>query len=212
MIKGLMADGKSHNILFPEEKERMKAKLEQDFTNMLHHMRLNVSHPHLQDTPARMAKMFVDEVYAGLYTEPPKLTVFPNTRGDQAGMVFLGNIDIFSCCSHHFKDFVGKAHIAYIPGEWIVGISKLARIADWFARRPQVQEELTDGIADYLMQELKPQGVGVSIQAVHNCIRVRGAKQSESEMITTALRGTMLSDKTQADEFYRNMKRIAHES
>ena len=207
MIKGLMADGKSHNILFPEERERMKALLEQDFTNMLHHMRLNTSHPHLADTPARMARMFVDEVFNGLYADPPKLTVFPNTKGDKASMVFLGNIDIFSCCSHHFKDFVGKAHIAYIPGDYIVGISKLARIADWFARRPQVQEELTDSIADYIMEQLKPQGVGVCIRAVHNCIRVRGAKQSESEMLTTALRGTMLTNKTQADEFYRNMER-----
>lgn len=190
-------------------KDTMKANLEADFRLMLEHMQLDPEHPHLKDTPRRMARMFVDECFSGLYTPPPALTMFPNPdQREDAAMVFLGNVDIFSCCSHHFKDFIGKAHIAYIPGKNIVGISKLARIADWFARRPQVQETLTDSIADYLMEQLEAQGVAVCIRAVHNCIRVRGAKQSESEMITTALRGSFLSNKTQADEFYRNMERV----
>lgn len=205
---GMLLGNKCVAVLTPEERAEMKINLARVFQEMLVTMRLDPSHPHLKKTPERMAKMYVDEVYRGLYENPPELTLFPNKKGDQASMVFLGDIDVFSTCSHHFKDFVGKAHIAYIPGKTIVGISKLARIADWFSRRPQVQEELTDGIADYLQKTLEPQGVAVCIRAVHNCIRVRGAKQSESEMITTALRGCFLDNVSHKEEFYRHMQRM----
>jgi GTP cyclohydrolase I len=130
----------------------------------------------------------------------PKFTVFDNTKNIDE-MTYLGSIDIHSTCSHHFKSFSGKAYIAYLPGDKLVGISKLARIADWFARRPQVQEELTAEIADFLVEQLQPKGLGVHINAVHNCIRVRGAKQSSSVMKTTALRGCFKTDKTTSDEF-----------
>ncbi len=190
-----------------DPRTNMKIKLAQTFDQMLRDMGFDIYSPHLKDTPARMARMYVDEIFSGMYTSAPSFTVFPNTK-ENPGMVFLGNIDVFSTCSHHFKAFTGKAHIAYIPGESLVGISKLARITDWFARRPQVQEELTDQIADYIMEKLQPKGIGVTIEAVHNCIRVRGAKQSQSVMETTSLRGTFLSDKTVNDEFQRKIERL----
>lgn len=204
----LLLGNKMTENLNPEEREDMKVRLATLFQEMLVTMHLNPEHPHLKKTPERMAKMFVDEVYKGLYEAPPEMTIFPNKKGKDASMVFLGNIDVFSTCSHHFKDFVGKAHIAYIPNRSIVGISKLARITDWLSRRPQVQEELTDAIADYIQNALDPIGVAVCIRAVHNCIRVRGAKQSESEMVTTALRGSFLENATHKDEFYRHMERV----
>ncbi len=189
-----------HVAMTGEQKQQMRANVEVAFEEVIRALCLDSYSPHLMGTPERMARMYVDEIFAGLYTDPPKVTTFPASDID-TGMVFLGNIDIFSTCSHHFKSFSGKAHIAYIPGDRLVGISKLARIAHWYAARPQVQETLTNQIADFLITALDARGVGVSIEAVHNCIRVRGAKQSESVMYTTSLRGNFLENKTISDEF-----------
>lgn len=189
----------------PEERI---VKLEKVFIDMIEAMGLSVDGIHTADTPHRMAKMYVNEVFKGLYFPAPKFTVFDDPNNECNEMVFLGDIDIFSTCSHHFASISGKCHIGYIPGNKIVGISKLARVADWFARRPQVQENLTTEIADYLMEQLQPQGLGIHISAVHDCIRVRGAKQSSSVMKTTALRGCFKTDKTVADEFLWNIKEL----
>jgi len=188
---------------------QMKARLEPIFNDMLLAMELDPEATHLKGTPERMARMYIDEIFVGLYSPKPRFTTFDNDT-ESTSMVFLGNIDIFSTCSHHFKAFTGFAHIAYIPKRdgQLVGISKLARIADWFARRPQVQEVLTDEIADFLMHELDAAGVGVDISAVHNCIRVRGAKQSQSIMNTTTLRGCFLKDKKVNDEFMAKIERL----
>lgn len=161
---------------------------------------LEVGSVHLKDSPERISKMYVQEIFSGLYDPQPKFTMFPNDHNSNE-IVFLGDIDLHSVCSHHFKAFSGKAHIAYLPKRKLVGISKLARITDWFARRPQVQENLNAEIADFLMEELSPEGVAVHISAVHNCIRTRGAKQSSSVMKTTALRGCFKENKTMVDEF-----------
>jgi GTP cyclohydrolase I len=161
---------------------------------------LDLDSIHLKGTPDRVARMFVNEMFSGMYDPMPKFTTFDNVNKVNE-MTFLGPIDLFSTCSHHFKSFSGKAYIAYIPGRKLVGISKLARITDWFARRPQVQEELNAQIANFLDEMLEPEGIGVHIEAVHNCIRVRGAKQSSSVMKTTALRGCFKTDKTVASEF-----------
>jgi len=167
---------------------------------MIRDLGLDMDSIHLKDSPERIARMYVDEIFSGIYNDQPKFTVFDNAKKVDE-MVFLGGIDLFSTCSHHFKSFQGKAYIAYLPGDKLVGISKLARITDWFARRPQVQEDLTAEIANFLVDKLQPKGLGVHITAIHNCIRVRGAKQSTSEMKTTALRGCFRSDKTVSDEF-----------
>ena len=183
----------------------IKQNLEKTFEMMLVDMKIDRNDPHFAGTPERMARMYVDEIFRGLYHDEPKITTFPNDTTGQ--MVFLGNIDLFSTCGHHFKTFAGKAHIAYIPDKELIGISKLARITDWFARRPQVQENLTSNIADYIVDKIRPIGCGVMIEAIHNCVRVRGAKQSSSVMQTTALRGNFYDDKVTA-EFYRNIDRL----
>lgn len=186
-------------------KER-KSGIEHHFEKIIEYLGIDLESTHFKGTPERIARMYVDEIFGGLYEEMPKFTVFDNEK-DISEMVCLGSIDINSTCGHHFKAFTGKAHIAYIPDKKLVGISKLARVADWFARRPQVQEDLNQEIACFLMEQLQPKGIGVAIEAVHNCIRVRGSKQSSSIMYTTVLKGCFLDDKTVKDEFYEMIKR-----
>jgi len=182
-------------------KKRIK-KLTKVFEKMLKVMDIDQNSIHFKETPERMARMYVNEVFKGLYFPEPKFTVFDD---DSEEMVFLGGIDVHSTCGHHFAAIKGTAAIGYIPNGKLVGISKLARITDYFARRPQVQEMLVADIADYLMEKLKPKGLGVYIAAQHGCIIARGAMQNDSIMKTTALRGCFLKDKTVAEEFYRNI-------
>lgn len=144
----------------------------------------------LIETPKRVANMY-EEIFSGLSEDPKQhLKFFDEKSNDE--MVIVGDIPFSSVCEHHLLPFVGKAHIAYIPSEnRIIGLSKLARIVDNFAKRPQVQERLTDDIADFLNDNLKPQGVAVIIEAEHMCMTMRGAKAAGSKTQTSALRGIM---------------------
>lgn len=147
----------------------------------------------LAETPRRVANMY-EEMFAGL-TEDPKqhLKLFDEKSNDE--MVIVRDIPFASMCEHHLLPFVGKAHIAYIPSDnKIIGLSKLARIVDNFAKRPQVQERLTHDIADFLDESLNPRGVAVIIEAEHMCMSIRGAKASGSKTQTSALRGIIRSD------------------
>lgn len=141
----------------------------------------------LKDTPRRVARMY-EEMFSGLRSQPAELlkTVF-NERYDE--MVILRDVPFHSMCEHHLMPFEGKVHIAYLPDGKVVGLSKLARVVDAFALRPQVQERLTTQIADILMSELAAQGVAVVMEAVHSCMTCRGVKKPGSIMVTSALRG-----------------------
>ena len=131
-------------------------------------------------------------------TEPFRLTCFPNTDGyDQ--MVVEDEIPFFSLCEHHMVPFFGSAKIAYIPSRQIVGLSKLARTLDHFSRGLQTQERITDKIADFLMDRLEPQGVGVQLRAEHLCMSMRGARKPGVKTITTALRGVFKSTPTREE-------------
>lgn len=190
-------------------KEDRKKAVEYHMNKIISAMGLDADSTHLKDTPKRVAKMFIDEIFGGLYEDAPRITEFEETDPDKNhGLVMLGSIDVFSTCSHHFKAFTGKAHIAYIPKGKLVGISKFARVTDWLARRPQVQENLGNSIADYFMEMIEPHGVGVAIEAVHNCIRVRGAKQSSSIMFTDHLRGVFLDNADVRQEFWNKINRL----
>jgi GTP cyclohydrolase I len=147
----------------------------------------NPKRPGLLKTPARVARMYA-EVFAGLDEDPAQHldAVF---REDYDEMVALRDIPFYSMCEHHLLPFTGKAHIAYVPDGRIIGVSKLARIVECFARRPQVQERLTSQIADLLMNGLKAKGVAVVIEASHACMIVRGVKKPGAEMVTSAVRG-----------------------
>ncbi len=146
----------------------------------------------LRDTPARVARMYA-ELFSGLRQDPAEyLRTFFTERYDE--MVALRDIPFNSLCEHHLMPFEGVAHIAYLPDGKIVGISKLARVVDAFAHRPQVQERLTSQIADLLFTTLAAKGVAVVMEATHTCMTCRGVKKSGSIMVTSALRGLCKSD------------------
>ncbi|MFA5582740.1 MAG: GTP cyclohydrolase I [Bacteriovoracaceae bacterium] len=161
--------------------------------------------PNSKDTPKRVAKMFINELWVGLYGEEPKITVFENLD-KYTGIVFQGNIEVKSQCSHHHMPFIGKAHVAYIPSKngKIIGLSKLNRVVEYFSRRPQVQENLTMQIHDYLTKILgKNLGVAVVIEANHTCVSHRGIGQ-ESTMKTAKLSGVFIEkDNDARSEFYQ---------
>jgi GTP cyclohydrolase I len=143
----------------------------------------------LLDTPARVARMYA-EIFAGLHDDPERhlKTTF---EADHDEMVMVRDIPIYSACEHHLIPFIGKAHIAYIPNEngRITGLSKLARLADLYAKRPQVQERLTVQIADALDRVLEPRGVLVVVQAEHLCMSMRGVRKAGTTTVTSAVRG-----------------------
>ena len=153
----------------------------------------------LLETPKRVANMY-EEIFAGL-TEDPKqhIKLFNEQSNDE--MVIVKDIPFYSMCEHHLLPFFGKAHIGYIPSDnKIIGLSKLARIVDNFAKKPQVQERLTSDIADFLYDNLLPKGVAVIMEAEHMCMTMRGARAAGSKTQTSALRGIMRTDaKTRAE-------------
>ena len=159
----------------------------------------------LVDTDRRVAKMYLD-IFAGLDEgNRPKLTTFPNEERYTA-MVMEKEIPFYSMCSHHFIPFYGHGHIAYIPNEKIVGLSKLPRLLEFFARRPQLQERLTEQVASTLEEELKPQGVMVVIEARHLCVEMRGVKKPGAVTVTSAIRGIFL-EKAVREEFLDLLRR-----
>ena len=165
--------------------------------------------PNSSDTPMRVAKAFVNDLAQGCYTAPPKITAFDNLD-KYDGIVFQGNIDVKSFCSHHHLPFIGYAHVAYIPSEdgKVIGLSKLNRIVEYFARRPQVQENLTMQIHDYINEVCEGnKGVAVMVGANHMCACVRGVRH-DSTMMTSKMSGAFLNDHAARNEFYRFVDKL----
>ena len=147
----------------------------------------------LQETPRRVARMYT-EVFSGLSRSPlDEIKTFHEADHDE--MVMVGDIPFYSMCEHHLIPFFGKAHVVYIPKEGrILGLSKIARVVDTLARRPQLQERMTSRIADILMEAVEPRGVAVIVEAEHLCMTMRGIKKPGSHTVTSALRGICRSD------------------
>ena len=167
--------------------------------------------PNSEDTPIRVAKAFVNDLAEGVYSDPPKITAFDNVDGYD-GIVFQGNIKLHSLCSHHHLPFTGCAHVAYIPSieGKVIGLSKLNRIVEFYARRPQVQENLTIQIHDHIDRVCeKNEGVAVMLEANHMCACVRGVKH-DATMKTAKLSGAFMDSKelarTEFYEFIRGLK------
>ncbi|MEJ7702791.1 MAG: GTP cyclohydrolase I FolE [Geodermatophilaceae bacterium] len=152
--------------------------------------------PGLKETPSRVARAY-DEMFAGLYIDPESVleTVFDE---DHEEMVIVKDIALYSTCEHHLVPFHGAAHVGYIPnsGGRITGLSKLARLVDLYARRPQVQERLTSQVADALVRRLEPRGAIVVIEAEHLCISMRGVRKPGSRAVTSAVRGSLQKNAT----------------
>jgi GTP cyclohydrolase I len=151
----------------------------------------------LRGTPGRMAR-----AYAELFTPRPfDLTTFPNDEGYDE-LVLARDVPVRSVCEHHLLPFVGVAHVGYLPGERILGLSKLARVVEHFACRPQVQERLTKQVADWLGAQLQPKGVGVVIEAEHTCMTLRGVRAAGSRTVTSTMLGTLRDDARSRAEFF----------
>ncbi|GAH48252.1 unnamed protein product, partial [marine sediment metagenome] len=152
----------------------------------------------LKGTPGRVARMYA-ELLAGMREDPKKhlRSVFTENYDE---IVLLRDIPFYSICEHHLMPFIGSAHVAYLPTGTVLGVSKLARIVDCFARRLQTQERLTYQIADFIMNSLKPQGVAVVLEASHSCMTIRGIKKPGSIMVTSALRGIFKRDPKSRNE------------
>ncbi len=152
----------------------------------------------LKKTPERVARMYA-ELLGGMHEDPKKhlRSVFTENYDE---IVLLRDIPFYSICEHHLMPFIGSAHVAYLPSGTVLGVSKLARIVDCFARRLQTQERLTYQIADFIMSSLKPKGVAVVLEASHSCMTIRGIKKPGSVMVTSALRGIFKRDPRSRNE------------
>ena len=182
----------------PEDDGRVidRAAAERAAADLLAALGADLRHEGLRDTPRRMA-----EAYAELLTpEPFHPTTFPNEQGYDE-LVLVRSIPFHSLCMHHLLPFHGVAHIGYLPGRRIVGLSKLARVVELFARDLQVQERLTTQIADWVQQQLEPKGVGVVLEAEHLCMSLRGAQKFGARTVTSALHGLVRDDPRTRQEF-----------
>lgn len=170
-----------------------KQKIERAVRDILEAIGEDPDRPGLKETPSRVARMY-EEVFSGLNEDAHvHLKLFDEPGNDE--MVIVRDIPMYSMCEHHLLPFIGKAHIAYIPADGrIIGLSKLARIVNVYAKRPQVQERLTSQIADFLFDELGAKSVAVVVEAEHLCMTMRGAKAAGAVTQTSALRGTARSD------------------
>ena len=183
-----------------------KKKIEKAVYDILEAVGEDPNRPGLLETPRRVANMY-EEMFSGLTEDPHQhLKFFDEKSNDE--MVIVRDIPFASMCEHHLLPFVGKAHIAYIPGEnKIIGLSKLARIVDNFAKKPQVQERLTHDIADFLYTEMSAKGVAVIMEAEHMCMTMRGVQKPGTKTVTLARRGVFETDPALEERFFRMLGR-----
>jgi len=168
--------------------------IEKNFKEIMHILGLDLSDESLKDTPRRVAKMYVKEIFNGLNPDnKPQPTLFEN-KFKFKELLIEKNITIYSYCEHHFVPIIGKAHIAYFPNNHVIGLSKLNRIARYYAKRPQVQERLTVQIANELKETLQTDDVAVIIDADHLCVASRGVNDVNSSTITSSYHGKFLND------------------
>jgi GTP cyclohydrolase I len=164
------------------------ARIATHVRGILTELGLDLDDPNLSETDRRVAKMYL-EMFHGLEEgAEPEITTFPNEEHYSA-MVMEKRIPFYSMCAHHLVPFYGHAHLAYIPNDSILGLSKFARILEFYAKRPQLQERLTEQVANYLEAKLRPQGVMVVVEARHLCVEMRGVKKPGAVTVTSAIRG-----------------------
>ena len=160
----------------------------------------------LQRTPARVARMY-EELTAGYHVDPDRLINDAIFEVNYDQMVVVKDIDYYSLCEHHMLPFIGQAHVAYIPSGRVIGLSKIPRIVEMFARRLQVQERLTQQIAEFLMDTIHPKGVAVVAEGLHMCAAMRGVKKSNARMTTSAMLGSFRENRASREEFFEHIGR-----
>lgn len=201
------ANDNVHEVMTGEVRLAMKQRLTVLFEEIMRTMLIDTQNDHnTKGTAARMAKMYMTEVFRGRFDAPPKVTTFPNAKKLDE-LYTTGPITIRSACSHHFVPIMGKCWIGVIPKERLFGLSKFNRVIEWIASRPQIQEELAVQIADYIEQTLEPVGVAVVIKATHMCMTWRGVREEPSAVMTTSvMRGKMLTVPSARQEFFELIK------
>lgn len=164
----------------------------------------DISREGLKETPDRIARMYT-EIFAGMEEDAKThlSKTFPIEETEDRGIVLEKDITFYSMCEHHFMPFYGKAHIAYIPDGKVVGLSKLARTVEVYAKRPQIQEQMTMQIADAIMKYLQPKGVMVMLEAEHMCMTMRGIKKPGSKTVTIAAKGCFQNDESLKNTFFQ---------
>jgi GTP cyclohydrolase I len=188
---------------FALTEEEKIAGITEHFREIMQLLGLDLTDDSLAGTPRRVAKMYVQEWFRGLSPEHrPEVRLFDN-RYQYQQMLVERDITLFSCCEHHFVPIIGKAHVAYLPGEHVVGLSKLNRVVQYYARRPQVQERLTRQIAEELKQALHTDNVAVLIEADHLCVMSRGVNDTSSSTLTAEYGGVFEQDAALRAEFLR---------
>ncbi|WP_321289859.1 GTP cyclohydrolase I FolE [uncultured Sunxiuqinia sp.] len=187
---------------FMKSAEQKMAIIEDKFRDIMNALGLDLTDDSLKGTPGRVAKMYVKEIFNGLHPEnKPKISVFEN-KFLYGEMLVEKNINLNSTCEHHFLPIVGKAHVAYVSSGQVIGLSKINRIVDYFARRPQVQERLTVQIASELKRILKTDDVAVLIDAKHMCVSSRGIEDESSATVTAEYSG-IFKQQDRKDEFLK---------
>ena len=181
--------------------------IEKHFKIIMETLGLDLSDDSLKDTPKRVAKMYVEEIFYGLDEKKfPKMTVVENKFKYDHPLIET-NIVTNSCCEHHFVPILGRTHVAYLPGDKVIGLSKLNRIVDYFARRPQVQERLTIQIHEALCLILHTNDVAVVVDGIHSCVKTRGIKDAASMTRTSKLSGVFFQDSLFRQEFMSSIPR-----
>lgn len=183
-----------------------KPAIEQAVRTILSNIGEDPDRQGLQRTPERVARMY-DELTAGYHTDPITLINDALFDVDYNEMVVVKDIEFYSLCEHHMLPFYGQTHVAYIPNGKVVGLSKIPRIVEMFARRLQIQERMTGQIADLIDEILAPAGVAVVVEGVHMCSMMRGVKKPSASMITSARRGTFKTDPKVWEEFMNHISR-----
>ena len=186
-----------------EERGQLRREVESHVEAMLRALVIDTESDHnTQDTARRVAKMYLNEVFAGRYEQPPAMTEFPNVEKINELMV-VGPITVRSACSHHLCPIMGKLWIGVLPNadSNLIGLSKYARLAEWIMGRPQIQEEAVVQLADLIMDRTQPDGLAVVMEASHYCMAWRGVKDLDSKMINSVMRGAFLKDPTLRREF-----------
>ena len=173
-------------------------KVENLLSKVLTELKLDLTHPSLKDTPKRIAKMFCEEIFSSLCEKIPALTKFPNENCTE--MILFDNIPFTSTCEHHFVFFSGRAFFLYIPNDWLVGASKVARLIDYFCKKPQIQERLSSEIINHFCREIQPKGAMLVMRGVHECMSHRGVKTGDGAgMTTSAIYGDFAKPEVRAE-------------
>ena len=182
-------------------RDQRYSKIRDAFTEIMESLGLDLRDDSLEETPHRIAKMYVDEIFGGLdYAQFPKITLIENKMNVEE-MVCVENIDLTSTCEHHFVTIDGSAKVAYIPNDTVIGLSKINRLVRFFSQRPQVQERLTQQVLVAMQTLLGTEDVAVTINAIHYCVKARGVKDGNSSTRTTSLGGVFKSNPASRAEF-----------